>query len=118
MKKHDVPEWYVKSCEQIKYLFPKAHATVYILNSYRMAWFKVHFPEQFYNIYLEENANKKNMEIIKKGKKAVEDKIIEINNNRDKTYEKIEMYDILQVANEMYEKGIELKINEVKENGK
>lgn len=108
MKKHNVPEWYVKSCEQIKYLFPKAHATVYVLNNYRIAWFKVHFPEQFYNIYLEENANEKTMQIVKKGKEAVNSKIDEIKNNKERDYKENEMCDILEIAKEMCERGIKL----------
>lgn len=108
MKKYNVPEWYIKSCEQIRYLFPKAHAAVYVLNSYRIAWFKVHFPEQFYKVYFEENADEETMKIIKEGKESVNTKIDEIENNKNRSYEENEMCDILEVAKEMYEREIEL----------
>ncbi|MCR5186620.1 MAG: hypothetical protein K6D97_05850, partial [Clostridia bacterium] len=51
MKKHDVPEWYIKSCEKIAYLFPRAHAINYILNSFRLAYYKAHYPKAFYQSF-------------------------------------------------------------------
>lgn len=45
---HGVPEWYTKSMKKIKYLFPKAHSTEYAINTLRMIWYKIHYPEAFF----------------------------------------------------------------------
>ena len=53
MKNHDVPDWYIRSCEKIQYLFPKAHSAAYTLTSLRLLYYKLYYPEAFYRIWME-----------------------------------------------------------------
>ncbi|MBP7653242.1 PolC-type DNA polymerase III, partial [Candidatus Dependentiae bacterium] len=48
MSELGVPKWYINSCKKIKYLFPKAHAVAYVVMAYKIAYYKVHFPVEFY----------------------------------------------------------------------
>jgi DNA polymerase-3 subunit alpha (Gram-positive type) len=51
MAEAGVPDWFIASCQKIKYLFPKAHASAYVMMAFRIAYFKVHHPAAFYAAY-------------------------------------------------------------------
>ncbi len=51
MRAHEIPEWYIDSCNKIEYMFPRGHAVAYTMMSFRIAWFKVHHPLAYYCVY-------------------------------------------------------------------
>ena len=107
MKEHDVPDWYIKSCEKIKYMFPKAHAAAYVTNAFRIAWFKVHIPLAYYAAYYSIRAKAFDAEVMINGKEKVKNKMKEIDMlGNSATPKDKDMYDDLEIVLEMYERGL------------
>ncbi len=108
MKEHDVPDWYIKSCEKIKYMFPKAHAAAYVTNAFRIAWFKVHEPLAYYAAYFSIRAKAFDSDVMCHGKEKVKNKMKEIElMGNVATQKDKDMYDDLEIVWEMYARGFE-----------
>lgn len=106
MKEHNVPEWYIKSCEKIKYMFPKAHSTSYTINAFRIAYYKVHYPEAFYRAYFEINDDIEDISTISTKEKVIEEiRELEKNKNDYKLLNQIEIYELVL---EMFDKNISI----------
>jgi DNA polymerase-3 subunit alpha (Gram-positive type) len=102
-----IEDWFIDSCEKIKYMFPKAHAAAYVTNAFRIAWFKVHQPAAYYTAYFTIRADEFDSECMIFGKEKVKNKMkeLELQGNAISTKDK-NVYAILELVLEMYERGI------------
>ncbi len=106
MREHNVPDWYIDSCKKIEYMFPKAHAVAYVTMAFRIAWFKVHIPLAYYATYFSIRADEFDSEVMIFGKSKVREKMAEIKRlGNDATQKDKNMYPILELVLEMYERG-------------
>ena len=105
---HDVPDWYIGSCEKIKYMFPKAHAAAYVMMAYRIAYCKVNYPLAYYGAYFGIRANAFSYEKMCQGKEKLQYYINDYT-RRSSTLtnkEQDEMKD-MHIVQEMYARGFE-----------
>ncbi len=109
MKENNVPEWYIESCKKIKYMFPKAHAAAYVMMSFRIAYFKVYYPEAFYSTYFTTKAEDFDANFIIKGMDAIKFKIKELESmGNNLTAKEKNFLTVLEVALEMYCREVQL----------
>ena len=114
MREHNVPEWYIYSCKKIKYMFPKAHATAYVIMALRIGWFKVHRPIYYYATYFSKRAKELDAEVFANGKNAIRNKIHEIqdkmkNARKEVTNKEEDLLNELKIAYEMVLRGYKFK---------
>ena len=107
MKAAGVPEWYIGSCKKIKYLFPKAHATAYVMMAFRIAWFKVHEPLAFYAAYFYRRSQKGGFDegMMCHGIELVKKKLQEIKEDEDSSAKDDDLFTTLEVCYEFYLRG-------------
>lgn len=110
MRDNNVPDWYIDSCKKIKYMFPKAHAVAYVMSAFRIAYFKVHYPEAFYIAYYTVRADDFDASVMARGEERVREEIRVINaKKKDGTVTPKEenLIPILEICVEMYARGID-----------
>ena len=105
LREKKIPEWYIESCQKIKYMFPRAHATAYVMMAYRIAFCKVHYPLAYYAAYFSIRAAAFDADIISMGQRAVEEKMSELEAKDKREAKEEELYVVLQLAWEMYIRG-------------
>ena len=78
MKDANIPEWFIGSCQKIKYMFPKAHAAAYVISAFRIAWYKVHMPVYFYASWYSSKATDVDVEAMIEGYDKIKQTILDI----------------------------------------
>ncbi|MBB6630199.1 PolC-type DNA polymerase III [Clostridium algidicarnis] len=107
MKENNVPDWYIESCEKIKYMFPKGHAAAYVMMAVRIAYFKVYYPEAYYATYFTVRADDFDADLIIKGEEVIKAKISEIGKLGNNLTQKDKgLLTILELSYEMYKRNI------------
>ncbi len=112
MQDHGVPDWYVWSCEQIKYMFPKAHAAAYVMMAWRIAYYKINYPLEYYAAYFSIRASAFSYETMCMGRGVLDEEIkmyrkLASDQNSKLTAKQENTLKDLKIAEEMYARGYE-----------
>ncbi|MCR5067003.1 MAG: PolC-type DNA polymerase III [Erysipelotrichaceae bacterium] len=118
MNKNDVPQWYIDSCQLIKYMFPKAHAVAYAMNAVRVAWYKVHQPLAYYAVFFSIRCPVYEIETMMEGQEAIIERLRDIQ-KRIESHQKISTKEealepVLEIALEMYLRGYHFSLMSLK----
>ena len=113
MLDHDIPQYYIDSCEKIEYLFPKGHATAYVMMALRVAYFKVYYPLEYYASFFTLRCDAYDINSMCNGIDRCYNRLQEL---KEKKAAKIDwkekddaIIDTLDVVLEMYERGYKIE---------
>ncbi len=106
MTENNVPDWYIWSCKQIQYMFPKAHAAAYVMMAYRIAWYKIYKPLAYYAAYFSIRATAFSYELMCMGRERLEYYMDEIRKKGDAASKKEQdTFKDMKIVQEMYARG-------------
>ncbi|MBN2796895.1 MAG: PolC-type DNA polymerase III [Clostridia bacterium] len=109
MREKNVPEWYIKSCNTIKYMFPKAHAVAYVMMSFRIAYFKVHHPKAFYATFFSTKVDDFDADQFSRGVEYVRNFMNSIEeDDRILSKKEQDILAIAEVVEEFYSRGFKI----------
>lgn len=110
MHNNNVPQWYIDSCNKIKYMFPKAHAVAYVMMAMRIAYCKVYHPREYYAVFFSCRCDAYDIETMLKGEDAIYERLMAIrdkqaNDSRNVTVKENALESTLEMCLEMYLRG-------------
>ena len=110
MKAHKVPQYYIDSCNLIKYMFPKGHAVAYVTQAVRVGYFKIYYPLEFYATFFSVRCDQYDIEAMIKGENAIINRLDELKMKSHSKTEKLspketEQIKTLSMALEMVQRG-------------
>ena len=105
LREGGIPEWYIEACQKIKYMFPRAHATAYVMMAWRIAYCKVHYPLAFYAAYFSIRAAEFDADVVARGKDYVKKQLDALEAKETPDIKEKATIIVLQLAWEMYLRG-------------
>lgn len=106
LKEKNIPDWYIESCDKIKYMFPKAHATAYISAAWRIAWYKINRPIEYYATFFSIKCFSFDLEAMEMGYDKIKERLDELNLKKfGLSVKEQDLIGTLEVALEMTARG-------------
>ncbi len=105
-----VPDWYIWSCERIKYMFPKAHAAAYVMMAWRVAYCKINYPLAYYAAFFSIRAKAFSYESMCQGPEHLEMRMKEVRTrleNKTASKKDEDLLRDMRIVQEMYARGFE-----------
>ena len=118
MLEYNVPAWYIESCKLIKYMFPKAHATAYVIMALRIGWFKVYRPIYYYSGFFSRRASAFDVEAMASGFESIKARLVDIDmkiKNHSASAKEEDTFSALLLAIEMVSRGMKFKQMDINE---
>lgn len=112
MYQNEIPEWYIDSCNIVKYLIPRAYAASGALLAYRVAYYKAHYPLEFYCAYFTLHADEFDADLLVNNSLDLKKKIAEYKESQE--HLERELVDIMEVCQEMYGAGFNFVSDTIK----
>ena len=109
LREGGIPEWYIEACQKIKYMFPRAHATAYVMMAWRIAYCKVHYPLAFYAAYFSIRAAEFDADVVARGKAYVKKQLDALEAKEAPDIKEKATIIVLQLAWEMYLRGFSME---------
>ena len=105
MVRAGVPQWYIQSCKKIKYMFPKAHAVAYVMSAFRIAWYKVNYPKEFYSAYFTIRAGVLDSKLMTLGRERLRTRVLDLLKQPKLTQNEKDRLTMLEVCYEFNLRG-------------
>lgn len=112
---NNIDQWYIDSLKKIKYMFPKAHATAYVMMAWRVAWFKLYYPLEYYAAYFSIRSDHFDIATLVSGKLVILNKLKELLSRQNKkdenklTTKEQSLIINLEVANELFARNFKIQ---------
>ena len=107
LKEKNIPDWYIDSCDKIKYMFPKAHATAYVSAAWRIAWYKINRPIEYYACFFSIKGQAFDLEAMEMGYDKIKERLAELKLKKfGLTPKEQDLITTLEVALEMTARGL------------
>ncbi len=110
LEENHIKDWYIESCQKIKYMFPKAHATAYVTAAWRIAWFKINKAIEYYATYFSVKCFAFDLECMEMGYNKIKEKLDEMQVNKyNLSVKEQDVLSTLEIALEMTARGFYFK---------